>query len=285
MIIEAGEAPTEGPLPAVGTPFPPQTVETSFEKSDASDPATTVSEPPKLTLEQLQRAAQQAFDEKVKEAEENYMEQSLYVKQLQEDLKKAKKTQKEMLDYLWDVKLEGPKIPTHLPVETPTIVEASKNSEVENDTTWRDISILKVIEGIEGLGTKKKELFLEHFENLGQLVDAQAEASKAFKPFKDFLPDGFGQAIADKLDERIWELQKQHFQKLGVQWIKVAEPVKEPARVEESASETASAPIEPPKPTGIVVSADDLLADDSDEDDSDEGDNEPEDFESDDDLL
>lgn len=279
MIIEAGEAPkTEA--------APEPVVETSFEKSDASEPATTVSEPPKLTLEQLQRAAQQAFDEKVKEAEENYMEQSLYVKQLQEDLKKAKKTQKEYLDYLWDVKLEGPKIPTHLPVETPTIVEASKNSEVENDTTWRDISILKVIEGIEGLGTKKKELFLEHFENLGQLVDAQAEASKAFKPFKDFLPDGFGQAIADKLDERIWELQKEHFKNLKL-GIKVAEPVKEPARVEESASETTSAPIEPPKPTGIVVSADDLLADDSDEDDSDEGDNdnEPEDFESDDDLL
>lgn len=215
----------------------------------SSENTTATPELQAMTLEQAQKVAQDAFDEKIKAAEEEYMEASLYVKDLQERLKKAKKEQKEALDYIWDLKLEGPAIPTSLPNQDKV---ALTDSQVSEDTTWREITMLQVIDGIDGLGTKKREALLGAFENFGQLEDARAKASSQHKPFKDVLPDGLGETVAQKLDDRISEVWAEHRKKLMSG--RTPEEKRQEGKIvvsaedlDETTSETSSKPAEKPQ--------------------------------------
>ncbi len=204
--IEAGEEVTESKAEDL-----PGEVIVSDSVQPVAETVTATADVQTMTLEQAQKAAEAAFEEKLKEAEEDYMQASLYVKDLQERLKKAKKEQKEALDYVWDLKLEGPAIPTTVPDANKV---AASDSEVAEDKTWREITMLEVIEPIEGLGTKKRQALLEAFSNFGELEDARGKASLQHKPFKDLLPDGLGETVAQKLDDRIEEVWMQHRKKL-----------------------------------------------------------------------
>lgn len=268
MMIDTGLDTTEEITETEAKDLPGEVI-VSDPVEPVSESTTSTPDVHTMTLEQAQKVAQDAFNEKLKAAEDDYMEASLYVKDLQERLKKAKKEQKEALDYVWDLKLEGPAIPTSLP--DPDKV-ALTETEFSEDTTWREITMLEVIDGIEGLGTKKRQALLEAFENFGQLEDARSKASTQHKPFKDILPDGLGETVAQKLDDRISEVWAQHRKKLM----------------------SGKTPEEKRSKGKIVVSADDVIATDPETVRSDVQDaesvveSEPvveEDFESDADLL
>lgn len=68
---------------------------------------------------------------------------------------------------------------------------------------WQSISTASLLEGIEGLGAKKRDTLIETFPTLGKLEEARAEASKEFLPFKAKLPKGIGEKIASDLEEKM----------------------------------------------------------------------------------
>lgn len=71
------------------------------------------------------------------------------------------------------------------------------------ETEWRAWETASILDGIEGLGTKKREAIVEHFPTFGKLMDARTESGKEHVPFHSLLPKGIGEAIATELINRM----------------------------------------------------------------------------------
>jgi hypothetical protein len=228
----------------------------------------------KEELQRLRDEAQADYEQRLAEATEVYTDASIVVMEITKDLKEAKRKMKEALDEFFHLKTSGPQLPTAIPLAgvKKSTTPKSKSSDVkpldaeleklvESDTTWREIPIAEVLSGVSGLGVKKYDALAGAFENLGKLEDARGQASREFKEFKEFLPDGIGPSLTDKLQERIGDVMRNHFKKLREK-IAVAneEPKAAPSVVE------TKPPVSEPKPekAGVTVSIDDALLDDSD---------------------
>ena len=77
------------------------------------------------------------------------------------------------------------------------------SSPASEDTSWRLIPTEDLIHNIDGMGEKKLKAITEQFPNLGTLEDARGEASKACKSFKEVLPKGVGERMANAIEDAI----------------------------------------------------------------------------------
>jgi hypothetical protein len=233
----------------------------------------------KEELQRLRDEAQADYEQRLAEATEVYTDASIVVMEITKDLKEAKRKMKEALDEFFHLKTSGPQLPTAIPLagSKKSSPPKSKSSDVkpldsdleklvESDTTWREIPIAEVLSGVSGLGVKKYDALAGAFANLGELEDARGQASREFKEFKEFLPDGIGPSLTDKLQERIGDVMRNHF-------AKVREKIAVANEAGKATAETAAVPkqddapkADAPKPekAGITVSVDDALLDDSD---------------------
>jgi len=73
------------------------------------------------------------------------------------------------------------------------------------DTTWRKMPTSELLQGLKGLGAKKLDTICDAAATVGDLEDLRGEASRSHKSFKEVLPDGFGQKIADAIEDRLIE--------------------------------------------------------------------------------
>lgn len=257
----------------------PEPVVTTTEPVPAPDTPPVIVTTPEETSEELQRLraeAQTEYEERLNEAKDLHAQASIKVMEIAKELKDAKREQKEALEEFFNLQLSGPQLPTSVPSlagskgkkkkPTEPAIELPKDPEamIEADTTWRDIPAMEVLSGIPGLGPKKRDLLLETFANCGQMEDLRGEASKQFKSFQELLPEGIGPSLADKLQERCYEVMKSHWAKLRSKIAVANQPAteEEPATAEPSKTEEPKQ--EPVEQSGITVSLDDALLDDSD---------------------
>jgi hypothetical protein len=261
------------PAPVVDEPFyevwdepTPEPVTTTTEPVPAPDnPPIVTTEEASDELQRLRAEAQAEYEERLEEAKTEYTDASIIVMEITKDLKEAKRKMKDALEEFFNLQISGPQLPTSVPSLAGSTTGKKKKSGgsevltlpddleslIEADVTWREIPIAEVLSGISGLGTKKHEAITDMYANLGQLEDARGQASREFKTFQEFLPAGIGPTMADKLQERCFDVMKNHWAKLRSK-IAVANK-EEPARGE--ATE---------EPQGVVISVDDALLDDSD---------------------
>jgi len=253
-----------------------------------TEPVTSPDNPPVIvtttqeSADELQRLREEAtaeYEERLKEARDVYTDASIVVMEITKDLKDAKRKMKDALEEFFNLQISGPQLPTSVPslagspakkskkADAPGTAELPKDLEalIEADTTWRDIPIAEVLSGISGLGSKKHEAIADMYANLGQLEDARGQASREFKTFQEFLPERIGPTMADKIQERCFDVMKSHWAKLRSKIAVANKP--EPAREESTkTAKGATAPEPEPQPQqqGVVVSVDDALLDDSD---------------------
>lgn len=70
---------------------------------------------------------------------------------------------------------------------------------------WRNTPTAELLAGIKGLGEKKLEAIVEIAPTAGKLESLRGEASMEHKQFKDVLPKGCGDAMADEIENRLIE--------------------------------------------------------------------------------
>lgn len=140
---------------------------------------------------------QMQHEQQIEAAEKDLAECAVRRADLEATLKLSKAEYKEALDYLVALKKRGPQ---------SSVVASNLGIELPEDDSWRLISTERVLEGIENLGTKKRDLILSAFPTFGELEDARNKASLMHKQFKEVLPKGIGSAIADQLETRIGDV-------------------------------------------------------------------------------
>lgn len=119
----------------------------------------------------------------------------------------------------------------------PAAIDEPARSEPNNtpladpaSTQWRSTPTDQLLNGsVKGLGAKKAEAIIELAPTAGDLEDLRGEASRAFKSFREMLPKGCGQAIADQVEE----LLLQHIAKQSIppasEQVKENSPLSKPA--------------------------------------------------------
>lgn len=73
------------------------------------------------------------------------------------------------------------------------------------DDDWRKVPTADLVDGVEGMGAKKLDALVTLAPTAGDLEDLRGQSSKAHQSFKEVLPDGFGQTLADRLEDRLIE--------------------------------------------------------------------------------
>jgi hypothetical protein len=271
-----GSLPGENvPEVVIATEPTPEPVTTTTEPVPAPEnPPIVTTEEASDELQRLRAEAQAEYEERLEESKNEFTSASIVVMEITKDLKEAKRRMKEALEEFFNLQISGPQLPTSVPHLEGSSTDKKKKSAdskiialpddlealIESDKTWRDIPIGEVLSGIQGLGTKKHDAISEMYSNLGQLEDARGQASKEFKPFQDFLPERIGPTMADKIQERCFDVMKSHWDKLRK---KIAVANKTELSTEGDKPVIDSSAIEQ-EPQGVVISTDDALLDDSD---------------------
>ena len=75
----------------------------------------------------------------------------------------------------------------------------------DNASNWRVMETGQLLDGLKGLGKKKLDALVDAAPTVGDLEDLRGEASKAHQAFREMLPSGFGQKIADAIEDRLIE--------------------------------------------------------------------------------
>lgn len=141
------------------------------------------------------------FYRDIEQAKDDLAEAAKRKAELEVELKLAKSKYKEALDYLVTLEKRGPQEPKAV---VPPI--GGSDPTTEDDGEWRKISTTTVLDGIEGMGTRKRQAVLDEFPTLGELEDARAKAYLAHKPFKDALPKGIGNEMAQRIEDKIGDV-------------------------------------------------------------------------------
>lgn len=172
--------------------------------------------PPELTPEDL--AERLWWDKcetlaKIKDCARMIQEVEGEVDGYQEQIKEAKevlKGQQALLarysSQLADI-MDGRPLPTNpnAPAESasdPATTEGQTSGVWED---WRDYPTKYLLDGVKGLGPKKLDAITEEAPTVGKLEDLRGQASMAHKPFKDVLPKGCGESMADEIENRLIE--------------------------------------------------------------------------------
>lgn len=97
----------------------------------------------------------------------------------------------------------GKKIPVKPKAEQPAGDGAAEPEAVDN--TWRTAATAELLDGTKGMGKKKLEAIVDAAPTVGHLEDLRRQASEQHKAFKDVLPKGCGQGLADAIEDRLVE--------------------------------------------------------------------------------
>lgn len=125
-------------------------------------------------------------------------------------------------------------------LEGPTTASDGDDESESNLPNWRAMETGTLLDGLKGLGKKKLEALVDSAPTAGDLEDLRGEASRAHKHFREVLPDGFGEKIADAIEERLLD----HVAKAG------------PSAEEQAAAERKAAAEEPDADQGDADQAD-----------------------------
>lgn len=197
-----------------------ESAESSSEVSQ-SEPATDSiieSEPVEIQWDEEaeKRKDETAFFARLKELNEaiDYAKETL--NEAKEEAKLAKDTLSVAVAQLQNFASKGVQY-RKKPVPKPAVDPAKQASKSEptnastNDakpeqipeSEWRSWETATILEGIEGLGAKKRDALIEHFPTFGKLMDARTESTKEHVSFHSLLPKGIGETIGTELINRM----------------------------------------------------------------------------------
>lgn len=154
---------------------------------------------------------------KITDCSENMEECERRINELKEEVKVEKEMLKGEQHRLQKLAIELRKIKAGHPL--PVDPNAAKDEErakesasddepddaSSSDNTWRAKPTAELLDGLKGLGQKKLDVLCDAAPTAGDLEDLRGEASRAHLSFKDKLPAGFGQKIADAIEDRLIE--------------------------------------------------------------------------------
>jgi hypothetical protein len=151
---------------------------------------------------------EEGYAAELKNAQDKLIEATMELDDAKGRLKDAKSFEKLSLDYLKSLIVTGVryrKKPEPKPVAQvdPETGEVIPSVEPNTSTEWRSWETASILDGIEGLGAKKRDSLLESFPTFGKLMDAREEAGKEHVPFHSLLPKGIGESIGTELIERM----------------------------------------------------------------------------------
>lgn len=149
---------------------------------------------------------------KITDCSENIEECERRINELKEEIKVEKEMLKgeqhrlqKLARELREIKAGHP-----LPVDPNAKKEEEKPSEPEaesddgqTDDSWRDKPTGELLDGVNGFGAKKRDALIDVAPTAGDLEDLRGQASKAHKSFREVLPNGFGQKLADAIEDRL----------------------------------------------------------------------------------
>lgn len=154
---------------------------------------------------------------KITDCSENIEECEKRINELKEEIKVEKEMLKGEQHRLQKLSIELRKIKAGhpLPVDPNAKKEEEANQAKDSDKVpgdsgasddaWRAKPTAELLDGLKGLGQKKLDVLVEAAPTAGDLEDLRGEASRACLSFKDKLPSGFGQKIADAIEDRLIE--------------------------------------------------------------------------------
>jgi hypothetical protein len=162
------------------------------------------------------RKDETAFFERLKELNVNIEHAKETLNEAKEEAKLAKDTLNVAVAQLQNFASKGVQY-RKKPVLKPAVDPAKQaaKSEPTNANTndpkpeqipeseWRSWETTTILEGIEGLGSKKRDALIEHFPTFGKLMDARTESTKEHVSFHSLLPKGIGESIGTELINRM----------------------------------------------------------------------------------
>lgn len=168
-----------------------------------------------ISLEQRRLQAEQQHQMEVSAAKEDHFSLAVKRSELENELKDIKADEKAALRNLRNLIKRGPNYPQPKSKIDEAVATAGEPSaidvdDVNADTTWRELSLAPLLDGIKGLGKKKLEALLELCPTIGDWEELRAKASVAHKPVSDVLPKGIGGSITDEIEERVYLAIKKH---------------------------------------------------------------------------
>jgi hypothetical protein len=170
-----------------------------------------------------------AFAHKIEELEKIQTAAAIEMKERKDEYKDAADAHKLALQNLCNKKQKGIELPekptreSFIPKPTPIVSPPQPDASATNDTPasapvlkpapntselWRKVPASEVLKGIKGLGSKKLDALLALFVDLGEMEDLRGKASIQHKHFSELLPDGIGEGMADKIEEAMYQAQK-----------------------------------------------------------------------------
>jgi hypothetical protein len=175
---------------------------------------------------ELRRVAEEEYAVELQQLETEHAEASVARAQIADQLKAAKNREKLALEKIRQHMADGPNYPESRTKPDPnkysqgeesspgrperdgtSIQHASPEAIVGNSAeqeVYYSQSTASFLVGIEGLGKKKLTALAEAAPTVRDLFALQIQASKYnLGDFKEVLPDGFGQALADRIDEKM----------------------------------------------------------------------------------
>jgi hypothetical protein len=168
-----------------------------------------------ISLEQRRLLAEQQHGIEVAAAKEDHFSLAVKRSELENELKDIKADEKAALRNLRNLIKRGPNYPQPKSKIDEAVATAGEPSaiqvdDVDADTTWRELSLAPLLDGIKGLGAKKLEALLELCPTIGDWEELRAKAGVAHKPVSDVLPKGIGGSITDEIEERVYLAIKKH---------------------------------------------------------------------------
>jgi hypothetical protein len=208
------EVPKSEPDPIVENSEACQVAEPAKEVSESTE--TKIEQPVELPWdEELERRKDEAaFFERLKELNVNIENAKETLNEAKEGAKLAKDTLSVAVAQLQNFASKGVQY-RKKPVPKPAVDPAKQASKSEPTNTneprpeqipeseWRSWETATILEGIEGLGAKKRDALIEHFPTFGKLMDARTESTKEHVSFHSLLPKGIGESIGTELINRM----------------------------------------------------------------------------------
>lgn len=96
-----------------------------------------------------------------------------------------------------------PKNPSQ-PQSAGEFTDATPEGSASSD--WRDVPTSELLDGVKGLGAKKLDSITEAAPTAGKLEELRGQASLQHKHFKEVLPKGCGESMADEIENRLLDL-------------------------------------------------------------------------------
>jgi hypothetical protein len=165
--------------------------------------------------------AEWEHEHEVATAKESHTQASLARQAAEEVFKAAKATEKACLSELSALINRGPDYPKPINQggDADPIAAAVRNDKDSRpipvddpnaDQSWRAIPTSEILDGIKGMGDKKRDSILSLIPTMGDFEDLRGQASIAHKPFRSVLPKGVGQGMADEIEERALSRMRKH---------------------------------------------------------------------------